>query len=247
MTQILVRPDVAGGKKGTDEAVEEGNTFFIQGFDYLIAHMRAFGNLMNQFAAHQNHVKLCSHNPADQTASGAGLTRKGDYMTWLFFFLLLPSFNLIFDQFIDILIPQFDISCIVRTIDIKQGICLDPVTLCAVLAPSTNDTDSFVRARSHKKPPFLDKTLTCLFLQSLKTSHNIEELFCNGHLARAVKLDMKILKLLFNILLGILHRGQTAGIFAGQGFGKGAIKGNEEIFPNQRRENQITIHPEDGQ
>src|SRR5664280_1425527 len=105
MTQILVRPDVTGGKKGTDDAVEEVNNFFIHGLDYLIAHMRAFGNLMNQFATKYIHIKLCTHNSGDPTAAGAGLTRKGDYMTRLFFFILLPASYLIFNQFIDILIP----------------------------------------------------------------------------------------------------------------------------------------------
>lgn len=74
---------------------------------------------------------------------------------------------------------------------------------------------------------------TVAILQSFVAGDYVKQLFVDSALAEAVIAAVEGFQQLADIFFGALHRGEAAGIFTGEGFGAGAIEGDEKIFADQ--------------
>ncbi len=72
------------------------------------------------------------------------------------------------------------------------------------------------------------------FGQCLKAGDDVEEFLVDAALAQLVEVLIEVLQQLVDVFFGPLHGGQSAGVFAGQGFGACPEERDEEILMNER-------------
>lgn len=62
-----------------------------------------------------------------------------------------------------------------------------------------------------------------LFALSLEAGDHVEEFLVNSALTQAMEVAVEVLQQFVNVAVRALHRGQMAGVFAGEGFGGPAV------------------------
>jgi hypothetical protein len=72
-----------------------------------------------------------------------------------------------------------------------------------------------------------------IFCQRFVARDHIEQFLVNATLPKSMKCFFEVYQEFANVLIGTLHRRETARIFARKGFGTRAKERYEQIFANQ--------------
>ena len=83
--------------------------------------------------------------------------------------------------------------------------------------------------------------------QRLKTRDYVEQFLVNACLTQMMESAMEVLLQFINVLIGALHRGQTAGVLAREGFSARPKKRNEKIFADERAQSHCVAAHDFGQ